>query len=66
MTLRPAQVNIKAVDTRAVGRFWAEALGWTAYDAGVTTYVGPTGGLVWPIRPASASTSCRSRDGRRR
>ncbi|CAL9331047.1 VOC family protein [Streptomyces sp. enrichment culture] len=48
MTLRPAQVNIKAVDARAIGRFWAEALGWTAYDAGVTTCVGPPGGLVWP------------------
>ncbi|MEU3950451.1 VOC family protein [Streptomyces sp. NPDC029526] len=48
MPLRPAQVNIKAVDARAVGRFWAEALGWSAYDAGVTTYVGPAGGLVRP------------------
>jgi hypothetical protein len=50
MALRPVQVNIKAVDGAAVGRFWAEALGWTAYRPGVTTYVGParTGGLVWP------------------
>ncbi|MFG3549750.1 VOC family protein [Streptomyces sp. NPDC047725] len=48
MALRPVHVNIKAVDSSAVGRFWAEALGWSAYDAGVTTYIGPAGGLVWP------------------
>ncbi|MHC3469421.1 VOC family protein [Streptomyces sp. 7R007] len=48
MALRPVQVNIKAVDAAAVGRFWAEALGWTAYSPGVTTYVGPGVGLVWP------------------
>ncbi|MFI1927119.1 VOC family protein [Streptomyces sp. NPDC020377] len=48
MALRPVQVNIKAVDSSAVGQFWAEALGWSAYSPGVTTYVGPAGGLVWP------------------
>jgi predicted enzyme related to lactoylglutathione lyase len=48
MTLRPVQVNIKALDCPAVGRFWAQALGWTAYSPGVTTYVGPGGGMVWP------------------
>ncbi|WP_228980626.1 VOC family protein [Streptomyces sp. DH12] len=48
MALRPVQVNVKALDSRAVGRFWAEALGWSAYSPGVTTYVGPAGGLVWP------------------
>ncbi|MEU4624929.1 VOC family protein [Actinoplanes sp. NPDC023801] len=50
MALRPVQVNIKALDAPAIGRFWAEALGWTAYPGseGVTTYVGPAGGLVWP------------------
>jgi predicted enzyme related to lactoylglutathione lyase len=48
MAVRPVQVNIKAVDTSAVGRFWAEALGWSAYEPGVTTYVGPAGGFVWP------------------
>ncbi|MFE6285307.1 VOC family protein [Streptomyces sp. NPDC057877] len=48
MPLRPVQVNIKALDAPAVGRFWAEALGWSAYSPGVTTYVGPGGGLVWP------------------
>ncbi|MFG1665192.1 VOC family protein [Streptomyces sp. Y7] len=50
MALRVAHVNIKALDAAAVGRFWAEALGWSAYSSGVTTYVGPAGGLVWPDR----------------
>ncbi|MFH9940923.1 VOC family protein [Streptomyces murinus] len=48
MALRPVQVNIKALDPSAVGRFWAAALGWSAYRSGVTTYVGPAGGLVRP------------------
>ncbi|MEU5098740.1 VOC family protein [Streptomyces sp. NPDC020996] len=48
MALRPVHVNVKAVDASAVGRFWAEALGWSAYSPGVTTYVGPAGGLVRP------------------
>src|SRR5690349_8394350 len=48
MALRPVMVNVKALDALAVGRFWAEALGWTAYRGGATTYVGPPGGLVWP------------------
>ncbi|WP_430383221.1 VOC family protein [Streptomyces sp. P10-4] len=48
MALRPVMVNIKALDAPAVGRFWAEALGWPAYSPGVTTYVAPDGGLVWP------------------
>ncbi|MDO0916287.1 VOC family protein [Streptomyces sp. DT2A-34] len=48
MALRPVHVIIKALDASAVGRFWAEALGWSAYSPGVTTYVGPGGGLVWP------------------
>ena len=50
MALRPVQANIKALDHAAVGRFWAEALGWSAYrgESGATTYVGPARGLVWP------------------
>lgn len=48
MAPRPVQVNIKALDAPAVGRFWAEALGWTAFSPGVTTYVAPAGDLVWP------------------
>ena len=47
MLLRPVQVNIKAVDHAAVGRFWAAALGWRAFSGG-TTYVGPGDDLVWP------------------
>jgi hypothetical protein len=37
MALRPVQVNIKALDGLAVGRFWAEALGWSVFRPGVTT-----------------------------
>ncbi|MFJ2956552.1 VOC family protein [Streptomyces sp. NPDC087270] len=48
MALRPVQVNFKALDASAVGRFWAEALGWSAHSGGVTTYAGPSGDLVWP------------------
>ncbi|OKJ01136.1 VOC family protein [Kitasatospora sp. CB01950] len=48
MALRPAHLIIKAVDPVAVGRFWAQALGWTAHHPGVTTYVAPPGDLVWP------------------
>lgn len=48
MALRPVQLNIKAVDGLAVGRFWAEALGWNLFRPGVTTYVGPSAELVWP------------------
>lgn len=50
MALRLVQVNIKALDVAAVGQFWAEALDWAVYRAGsgVTAYVGPAGGFVWP------------------
>jgi Glyoxalase-like domain len=52
MTLRPIQVNVKAVDPSLVGRFWAQALGWQAYSeeegSDVNFYVGPGGGPVWP------------------
>ncbi|WP_203884455.1 VOC family protein [Planotetraspora kaengkrachanensis] len=48
MALRLVQVNFKALDGLAVGRFWAEALGWSVFRPGVTTYVGPLGGFVWP------------------
>ncbi|MEU7906489.1 VOC family protein [Actinoplanes sp. NPDC049118] len=47
MALRPVHVNIKAVDHAAVGRFWAEALGWGVHGR-ATTYVGPGADLVWP------------------
>ncbi|CAG7630205.1 VOC family protein [Actinacidiphila bryophytorum] len=50
MALRPVQVNIKAVDHAAVGRFWAAALGWGVVggEAGGTSYAGPGDGLGWP------------------
>ncbi|BAL89713.1 hypothetical protein AMIS_44930 [Actinoplanes missouriensis 431] len=48
MALRPVQVNIKARDSSAAGRFWAQALGWHLFEPGVTTYVGPTSKFVWP------------------
>jgi glyoxalase superfamily protein len=49
MALRPVQVNIKALDVSAVGRFWAEALGWSVSSggSGVTKLVAPIG-FVWP------------------
>ncbi len=44
MTLRPVQVNIKAVDDALVGRFWAEALGWGVAGGGSgVTAVQPAG-----------------------
>ncbi|MFE7646590.1 VOC family protein [Streptomyces phaeoluteigriseus] len=44
MTLRPVQVNIKARDDSAVGRFWAEALGWRVSSSGPgATAVQPVG-----------------------
>jgi predicted enzyme related to lactoylglutathione lyase len=50
MALRPVQVNIKALDAAAIGRFWAAALGWTVHRErpGVITYAGPAGDFVWP------------------
>ncbi|MEU0783881.1 VOC family protein [Streptomyces sp. NPDC006173] len=49
MALRPVQVNMKAVDVSAVGRFWAEALDWhvSSGRSGVTRLVAPAG-FVWP------------------
>ena len=48
MALRLVQVNIKARDDSALGRFWAEALGWSVSSEGpgVTNLVPE--GLVWP------------------
>ncbi|MFF3870868.1 VOC family protein [Streptomyces sp. NPDC001978] len=47
MTLRPVLLNIKGLDDSAVGRFWAEALGWgvSSEEPGVTN-VG-RGGFDW-------------------
>ncbi|MGW8552243.1 VOC family protein [Streptomyces tubercidicus] len=49
MALRPVQVNIKAFDDAAIGRFWAEALGWgLSSEAPGVTNVEPGGDFVWP------------------
>ncbi|RLL66847.1 VOC family protein [Streptomyces sp. Z26] len=50
MALRPVQVNFKALDPPALGRFWAAALGWDVVreTRGGTTYVAPGGDFVWP------------------
>ncbi|WP_049562117.1 VOC family protein [Nonomuraea sp. SBT364] len=47
MALRLLQVNLKARDDAALGRFWAEALGWTVSSGGSgATGVQPAG-FVW-------------------
>lgn len=48
MGLRLVQVNFKARDDSALGRFWAEALGWGVSSEGPgVTNVQPVG-FVWP------------------
>ncbi|RFU39917.1 VOC family protein [Actinomadura logoneensis] len=48
MALRPVQVNIKARDDAAVGRFWADALGWGVSSEGPgVTNIEPIG-FDWP------------------
>ncbi|RHA37577.1 VOC family protein [Cellulomonas rhizosphaerae] len=48
MPLQLVQVNIKARDDDAVGRFWAEALGWAvSSEAPGVTNVEPAG-FAWP------------------
>ncbi|MFB9894000.1 VOC family protein [Planobispora takensis] len=48
MALRPVQVNFKARDDSALGRFWAEALGWGVSSEGPgVTNLEPEG-LTWP------------------
>ncbi|GHC81177.1 VOC family protein [Streptomyces flavofungini] len=49
MALRPVQVNFKALDDQAIGRFWAEALGWSlSSEAPGVANVEPGGDFVWP------------------
>ncbi|MFI0977461.1 VOC family protein [Streptomyces sp. NPDC021093] len=49
MALRPVNVNVKALDDAALGRFWAKALGWGVSSEGPgVTRVGPAGGFVRP------------------
>jgi hypothetical protein len=49
MALRLVQVNFKARDDSALGRFWAEALGWgvSSEEPGATS-VRPVGS-AWPV-----------------
>src|SRR5687768_38449 len=48
MGLRLVQVNFKARDDSALGRFWAEALGWGVSSEGPgVTNIEPAG-IVWP------------------
>lgn len=48
MTLRLVQVNFKARDDSALGRFWADALGWgVSSEAPGVTNVEPVG-FSWP------------------
>ena len=48
MALRLVQVNVKARDDAALGRFWADALGWGISSEGPgVTNVEPVG-FVWP------------------
>ncbi|RJL22976.1 VOC family protein [Bailinhaonella thermotolerans] len=48
MSLRPVQVNVKAGDDSALGRFWAEALGWdVSSEAPGVTNLEPKG-FSWP------------------
>jgi Glyoxalase-like domain len=59
MTLRPVLVNIKARDDSALGRFWAEALGWSvsSEEPGVIN-VGPEG-FNYPDPVAVCIDICR-------
>src|SRR5215470_17351067 len=48
VALRLVQVNVKARDDAALGRFWAEALGWGVSSEGPgVTNVEPHG-FAWP------------------
>src|SRR5262249_48552306 len=52
VALRLVQVNVKARDDSALGRFWAEALGWSVSSEGPgVTNVQPVG-FVWPAPAA--------------
>lgn len=48
MALRLVQVNIKAGDDAALGRFWAAALGWAVRGAGSGATPVQPAGFVWP------------------
>lgn len=47
MTLRPVLVNIKALDDPAIGRFWAQALGWRVTSEGPGATAAQPVGFDW-------------------
>ncbi|MEU2119901.1 VOC family protein [Streptomyces sp. NPDC016459] len=47
MTLRPVLVNMKALDDSAVGRFWAEAFGWSVTGEGSGATAAKPAGFDW-------------------
>jgi hypothetical protein len=47
MALRLVQVNVKARNDSALGRFWAEALGWSVSSAGIGVTNAAPAGFVW-------------------
>ena len=65
MALRLVQIAMNARDDAAVGRFWAEALGWSvsSEEPGVTNL--EPAGFTYPALPPSASTSLPSPNPRR-
>lgn len=62
MATRLVQVNMKAQGDSALGRFWAEALGWGADSEGPgVTNLEPVG-FTYPDPRPSASTSSPARN----
>jgi hypothetical protein len=47
VALRPVLVNMKALDDSAVGRFWAEALGWSVTGEGSGATAAKPVGFDW-------------------
>ncbi|MFC6083149.1 VOC family protein [Sphaerisporangium aureirubrum] len=52
MALQLVQVNFKARDDSAVGRFWAEALGWGVSSEGTGATSAKPVGSAWPVLDA--------------
>ncbi|RKW70838.1 VOC family protein [Galactobacter caseinivorans] len=48
MALRPVQVNIKTHDEEALGRFWAQALGWESESEAPGVFNLTPAGFTWP------------------
>jgi hypothetical protein len=65
MAARLVQIVMNARDDSALGRFWAEALGWSvsSEEPGVTNL--EPEGFTYPAPSPSASTSLPSRNPRR-